>query len=162
MKAQNIISKLPFQVKLVIALVGVAALTGVGIYVYKKLKSIGEDKDERKEGKEAEDELKNLENKGVLPTFTQAEAEAKCNALIVAANDCDFFGTGATEMMNTIYSVKNKADWFLLSSVFGVRSWDDCPTGEIRGSITTLFLEELDTSQMTEARRHLGQMQISF
>jgi hypothetical protein len=161
MKQPSLVARLPFQVKLVIALVGLAALTGVGIYVYQKLKKIGQNRDERQEGKAAKDELKELEDQGVKPTFTQAEAEAKCNALVTAATNCDMFGTGATEIMNIIYSVKNKADWFFLSSTFGVRNWTDC-FGGASGSLTTLILEELDTPQMAEVRRHLGQIPISI
>jgi hypothetical protein len=119
-------------------------------------------KDERKESREAKNQLDNLAKQGIQPSFSNAEAEAKSNALLIAANDCDFWGTGATQIMNTIYSVKNQADWYLLSSTFGVRSWGDCGTGEVSGSLTTLILEELDTTQMTEARRHLGQFGISL
>jgi hypothetical protein len=42
-----------------------------------------------------------------------------------------------------------------------VRSWKDC-FSNVSGSLTTLILEELDTPQMAEARRHLGQIPISI
>jgi hypothetical protein len=64
--------------------------------------------------------------------------------------------------MQVIYSIKNKADWYLLSSKFGVRTWDDCPYGSVSGSISVLFVEELDSGQMQEVRRHLGQFGINI
>lgn len=153
---------LPLPVKIGIGVVVVAALVGAGYFVYKQLKKIGENKDERQEANAAEQELQSLSNQGVKPTFTEAEAKSKATALTVAATDCDFWGQGATQIMAVIYSVKNKADWYLLSTTFGVRSWSDCGTGDISGSLTTLLIEELDSGQMTEVRRHLGQFGISI
>lgn len=153
---------LPTFVKVGITLVGIAALAGIGFWVYKKISKLGENKDERQETNAAKDELQALSSQGVQPTFSEAEAKSKCNTLVTAANDCDLFGTGATQMMSVVYSIKNKADWFLMSSAFGVRTWADCGTGEVSGSITTLLIEELDTTQMKEVRRHLGQFDISI
>lgn len=153
---------LPTPVKIGIALVCIAALAGVGYWVYKKISKLGENKEERQETNAAKQELQALSSQGIQPTFSEAEAKSKCNALIVAANDCDPVGTGATQIMAVVYSIQNKADWFLMSSAFGVRTWADCGFGEVNGSITTLFIEELNTTQMKEVRRHLGQFDISI
>jgi hypothetical protein len=154
--------QIPIQVKIIFALVGVAALAGIGFFVYKKLQKIGENKEDREEAKESENQLEQLGNQGINPTFSEAEAQSKTNTLVAAANDCDPWGQGAQQIMQVIYSIKNKADWYLLSSKFGVRTWDDCPYGSESGSISVLFVEELDSSQMQEVRRHLGQFGISI
>jgi len=154
--------QLPFQAQAIIVLVGLAALTGIGFLVYNKIKSIGETRDDKAESNLAKDELDQLLQTGQNPTFTEVEAQTKTNILINAANDCDPTGSGAQEIMAVIYSVRNKADWYLLSSKFGVRDWEDCFWGEVNGSISKLLTEELDSSQMAEVRRHLGQFQINF
>jgi len=153
---------LPIQVKAILTLVGIAALVGVGFFVYKKLKKIGSEREDREEAQQSENELDVLLNQGVNPTFSDAEAQSKANILVAAANDCDLWGQGAQQIMQVIYSIKNRADWFLLSSKFGVRTWDDCPYGSESGSISVLLIEELDTGQMSEVRRHLGQFGISI
>ena len=160
-KAQSTFSQLPMWAKGTIAVVGVLVFVGVGYFIYKKVSRIGQNKDEKQEVGAAKDELENLKKQGITPTFTESDARGKANALQVAADGCDMFGTGATEIMNIIYSIKNAADWQLLKAIFGVRSWSDCLAG-VQGSITTLLLEELDTTQMKEARRHLGQFGISL
>jgi hypothetical protein len=154
--------QVPIMVKAAVALVGVAALVGVGVFIYRKLKEIGGQRENREEAQDSSNELDILLNQGVQPTISQAEAQTKSNILVAAANDCDPWGQGAQQIMQVIYSLKNKADWFLLSSTFGVRSWDDCPYGSTNGSLSVLLVEELDTNQMTEVRRHIGQFGISI
>ena len=146
----------------VIILIGLAALTGVGVFVYKKISKLGENKEDKEEANLAESALDQLLQTGQNPTFTELEAQTKTNILVNAANDCDPTGSGAQQIMAVIYSVKNKADWYLLNSKFGVRDWNDCFFGTVSGSITTLLTDELDSSQMAEVRRHLGQFQINF
>ena len=154
--------QLPFVAQAVITLVGVAAVAGVGVFVYKKLASIGQNKESREEAQAAGSELDQLLNTGIRPTFTDAEAQAKTNLLITAANGCDPWEQGATQIMAVVYSCKNAADWYLLNSKFGVRSWEGCPYGTESGSLTTLLTSELGSSQMSEVRRHLGQFGINF
>lgn len=154
---------LPTSVQIVIGLVGLAALTGIGVFVYQKIKKLGENKDTKKEADTAKNTLQDLQKKGVNPTISAADAESACNLLQQSASGCDPTGTGATEIMRTIYSIKNAADWYLLVNTFGTRTWDDCgPMGDVTGSLTTLITDELDTTQITEARRHLSQFGITF
>jgi hypothetical protein len=154
--------QLPLMAQGIIVLVGLAALTGVGVLVYNKIKSIGETREDKEEANLAEDALDQLLQTGQSPTFSDVEAQTKTNILISAATDCDPWGSGAQQIMAVIYSIKNKADWYLLSSKFGVRDWADCGFGEVNGSLSKLLTEELDSSQMAEVRRHLGQFQINF
>jgi hypothetical protein len=154
--------QVPIMVKAAVALVGVAALVGVGVFIYRKLKEIGGQRENREEAQGSENELDILLNQGIRPTISQAEAQTKTNILVAAANECDPWGQGAQQIMQVIYSLKNQADWFLLSSTFGVREWEDCPYGTIKGSLSVLLIEELDTSQMKEVRRHIGQFGISI
>ena len=157
--------QLPLMAQGIIVLVGLAALTGIGVFVYNKLKQIGENKEDREEANLAKDELDQLLQTGQTPTFSEAEAQTKTNVLIAAANYCDPTESGAQQIMAVVYSIKNKADWYLLTSKFGTRTWADCsinPWGEVSGSLAKLLTDELGASQMAEVRRHLGQFQINF
>jgi uncharacterized membrane protein YebE (DUF533 family) len=155
---------LPTWAKGTIAIVGVLAIGGVGFAIYKSVKKAVEKAKESKEGREAKDELRDAEKEGIKPTISEAESEAKVSALISAADECDPLGQGATQIIAVIKSLKNKADFYLVSSKFGTKTWDECGwgTGDITGSITTLLTEELDSGQMRQVREHLSSIGVNI
>lgn len=153
---------LPVWAKGTIAIVGILAVGGIGFAIFRGVKKAIEKGKEGKEGKEAKDELQEAANQGIQPTISEAEAQAKVATLVSAANDCDPFGQGATQIIATIKSLKNKADYYRLSSVFGTKTWDECGTGNVTGSVSTLLTEELDSGQMQEVRRHLSSIGVNI
>ena len=155
---------LPTWAKGTIAIVGVLAIGGVGFAIYKGVKKAIEKAKEGKEGKEAKDELREAEKEGVKPTISEAEAESKVSSLVSAAAECDVLGQGATQIIAIVKSLKNKADYYLVSSKFGTKTWDECGwgTGDVTGSLTTLFTEELDSGQMREIREHLASIGVNI
>jgi hypothetical protein len=80
------------------------------------------------------------------------------------ADGCDPWGQGAQVIMQRIYALQNEADYRSLVDAFGIRTWDECGygTGDVTGSLTTLMISELNSSQLAEARRHLGQFGVTF
>lgn len=148
---------LPTWAKGTIAIVSLLAVGGIGYAIYKGIKKGVERGRESKESREAKDELQNLQQQGVNPTFSEAEAQSKVSALVAAADKCDPYGQGATQIITIIKTLKNKADYYLLNSSFGSKTWDECGwlTGDVTGSLTTLLTEELDSGQMAEVRGYL-------
>jgi hypothetical protein len=59
-------------------------------------------------------------------------------------------------------SLKNKADYLLVSSKFGTKTWKECGTGSETGSLTTLLVEELDSGQMSQVRQHLSSIGVNI
>ena len=129
-----------------------------------KIKAVKKTADAKAETDAAADALAGAKNAGINPTFSQAEAETKCNAIVEAAAGCDAGEQGAQAIMGVIYSLQNEADWWLLLKTFGTRTWDDCGwgTGDVTGSLTTLLINELGANQVSEVRRHIGQFNVSF
>lgn len=156
--------EMPLLVQGIIVLATSAIAIGGGILIYKKLKSKIDTKGNKEEGKQAGNQLEDLEKQGIKPTFSDADAQTKVNVLKEAANGCDPLGQGSQQIMAVIYSLKNQADFYLLSKTFGVQTWDDCGigTGDVTGSLSTLLTSELDGTQMSEVRRHLGQFKVSI
>lgn len=153
---------LPTWAKGTIAVVSLLAVGGIGFAIYKGVKRAFEKAKEGKEGRESKDELKDAEKEGVKPTFSEAEAQSKISSLVSAANDCDVWGQGATQIIAVMKSLKNKADYYLLNSLFGTKTWSECGTGSVTGSLTTLLIEELDSGQIAEVRTHLSTLGINI
>jgi hypothetical protein len=155
---------LPTWAKGTIAILGVVAIGGVGFAIYKAVtKGIQKGK-EGKEGREAKDELRDAEKEGIKPTISDAEAQAKVSSLVSSADECDPLGQGAAQIIAIVKSLKNKADYYLVSSKFGTETWDECGwgTGDVTGSLTTLFTEELDSGQMRQVREHLSSIGVNI
>ena len=155
-------SQLPPWAKGTVIVLGIVVMGGIGFAIYKGFKNAIERGRENKEGKESKDELNDAIAEGVRPTISEAEATAKVSSLQSAANDCDFWGTGATEIIAIIKSLKNKADYYLLNSTFGSKTWAECGTGSVTGSLTTLLTEELDSGQLQEVRTHLSSIGVNI
>lgn len=118
----------------------------------------------RKEVNTNEDRMNELAAQGVIPTISRADAESMANAIQEAADGCDGLGQGGVQIMARVYACQNEADWRQLVDAFGTRTWDACGyfTGDTTGSLTTCMISELNTSQLAEARRHLGQFGVTF
>jgi len=153
---------LPTWAKGTIAIVGVLAIGGVGFAIYKGVKKAIEKAKEGKEGREAKDDLASAIQEGVKPTISDSEAESKVSALVKSADNCDPTGSGATQIIAVVKSLKNKSDFLLLSSKFGTKTWGDCFYGQVTGSLTTLLIDELDGGQMKEVRQHLSSIGVNI
>ena len=155
---------LPTWAKGTIAVVSVLAIGGIGFAIYKGVKKAIEKAKGGKEGREAKDELEEAESQGISPTFSDAEAQSKVSLILSAADGCDPLDNGALEIVNTIKSLKNKADWYLLSSTFGTRTWDECGwgMGDVTGSLSYLLTSDLDTGEMQKVRQHLSSIGVNI
>lgn len=156
--------KLPQMMQLAVIAVILVILVYAGTQLKKYLEKLKSSKGSREEVEANQNRLELLAEQGVVPTMSSAEATSKANAALTAADGCDALGQGAQVIMQIIYSLQNEADYRLLIEKFGVRTWDECGyfTGDVTGSFTTLMISELDSGQLAEARRHLGQFNVSF
>lgn len=155
-------SGLPMWAKGTIAVVSVLAVGTIGYLIYRGIKKAVDKSRGAKEGKEAEDKLSDLANKNIKPTISEAEAQAKVSTLLAAANDCDPTGSGATQIIAVMKSLKNEADYYMLNSTFGNKTWAACGWGDTSGSLTTLLIEELDSGQMVTIRKHLSSLNVNI
>jgi hypothetical protein len=155
-------SQLPTWAKGTIAIVGVLAIGGIGFAIFRGIKKGIEKAKESKESREAKDDLVEAQQQGIQPTISNSEAESKVSSLLEAADDCDPTGSGATQIIAVIKTLKNKADYLLLTSKFGTKTWADCWPGQVTGSLTTLLVAELDGGQMKTVREHLASIGVNI
>lgn len=161
---KELFKSLPPWGRAVIAIIVIVVLILLFIWLRNFLSLRKSEKNSREEVTANENRLQQLNNQGVLPTINRADFESMANAIQQAADGCDPWGQGAQVIMQRIYSLQNEADYRSLVDAFGIRTWDACGywTGDVTGSLTTLMISELNSSQLAEARRHLGQFGVTF
>jgi hypothetical protein len=81
-------------------------------------KNTPEGKDQSASSVTADDELKRLAKKGVLPTLTPTDLRMKAEALHAALDGC---GTDDTAILRIFGSMKTEADVYALINAYGVR-----------------------------------------
>jgi len=155
---------LPPWGRAVIAIMAIVTIVIVFIWLKNLIALKKSEKNSRAEVNANETRLDQLGQQGVLPTISRPDFESMANAMQAAADGCDPWGQGAQVIMQRIYALQNEADYRSLVDAFGIRTWDQCGygTGDVTGSLTTLMISELNSSQLAEARRHLGQFGVTF
>ena len=114
-KLYNIYNEQPKPIKTAIALVG-TLVAGYAIYtIFKIIQKKGlSDKTVRDAGKE----LKDLQQQGLRPSFSDSQFEAFCGSLHKAMKDD---GTDEETVYRVFGAMKNKADVLKLIQVYGKR-----------------------------------------
>lgn len=160
----SVFKSLPQWAKIALIAVLLVIVVIIGIWAKKLIELKLSQKNAKKEVESNNTRLNQLQNQGIIPTINQADFQAMANAIAQAADGCDPWGQGAQVIMQAIYSLQNEADYRSLVEAFDVRTWDECGygTGDVTGSLTTLMISELKSSQLAEARRHLGQFGVTF
>jgi len=161
---KKFIMSLPPWGRAVIAIMAIVTIVIVFIWLKNLIALKKSEKNSRAEVNANETRLDQLGQQGVLPTISRPDFESMANAMQAAADGCDPWGQGAQVIMQRIYALQNEADYRSLVDAFGIRTWDQCGygTGDVTGSLTTLMISELNSSQLAEARRHLGQFGVTF
>jgi hypothetical protein len=101
----------------------VAIAVGViiaGYIVYRLVKGIVKQKDNRSEVQQASNELEGLnQNPSTAQSITRFEAEQYANTIFTAV---DGWATDETAIAKVFYRLKNNADFLAVSKAFGIRT----------------------------------------
>lgn len=150
MSIKSTFSQLPPWAKGVVAVIGVAALVGVGFMVRKQIKKFTEGKGEREEERElikdSESELQNLLQQGTKPTISDLQARTLVNTIFTLLDGCELSGSEKLVVDSILKTIQNQADWVLLQQQFGRKKIDNCGiwTGDTNYDLKTLLTDQLD------------------
>jgi len=122
-KIMNYYNELPSWSKGVVAIGGLALVGIVGFTIYKKIKSKSELKINLKESESADDDLRDLESKGVRPTMSNSQIMTIINSLKDAMNGC---GTNEQRVYDNFSKLNNDADVLLLIKLWAVQYYEPC------------------------------------
>lgn len=109
----------PGTVKVIV----VAGLALLGYSIYRGIKRRQEEQDLLKAAQAANNELAQLANQGITPSYNDSQFEAFSVAIDGAVAGC---GTDEEAVFNVFRAMRNEADIRKLISVFGVRYFTPC------------------------------------
>lgn len=115
--------ELPPWAKGAVIVGGITVTFLTGRATWRKVKSMLEKGKLMKEGKEAGQELINLQKQGINPTISDAQVEGFANTLQTAFSGC---GTDEAAVINVVRQLKNEADVMKLIAKYGLRKHDAC------------------------------------
>lgn len=151
---------LPTWAKGIIAIAGTATTIFVvwKIYNYIQLQmSIGKEKGEIKAN---EQELKDLEKKGVKPTLNKTQLADMANQIKTAF---DGYGTDKSALGRAFAKVKNEADLLNLKTIFGIRTISSGrlnPEPDKTGTLGEIMASELDAASIFDINMVLAKQGI--
>lgn len=140
---------------------GVLAVGG-GFVAYSVVNKILKSRKEQNEPRDAGNEVNVLASQGIYPSYTDAQYESFCNAIVQAIWDC---GTDETAIYNVMRSMRNDADIYKLISVYGVRKYKGCFEGFfslVERSLSGAISSELDAGEKSKVNSILRDNGITF
>lgn len=163
---------LPSWAKGVVSIGGIAIIGYVVWNAYKKIKEQKDLQDALSVSKDAREEAKILERKGIKASYTQTQYESFSLKLVEAMNGC---GTTLDSVKQVFDSMNNKTDVLRLIEVFGVRYYRPCPATDpisyarymydpkiFGGNLQTWLQYDLSSSEIENINNTLKGKNIDF
>lgn len=160
---------LPSWAKGVIAVGVLGGIAIVGYVIYKKINDAAEAGKEEKATKDVvnanEKELKELEKKGMKPSFPTSSYGAIANLVANLLQGVETSSSEARVAYEVAKSVKNPLDWALLVKAFGMRDVADAFSlgfSKTKYSLGDLLKEQLDSTFIMPATLTVGKWSKKF
>jgi len=175
-KALSVWNGLPTWAKGVIA-VGGLAITYFGVKGFlNKLKEDAQKQDQIITQENQQNELENLQNNGVSPSFPTSQYKLWADELQAQFDGCDpslsvawlskyAMSTSGARLGNIVLQFKNDADFLALSTAWGSsRTYDQCGlwTGNFTGNLSQAVIDELDTYEIKNINTELQKLGITY
>lgn len=165
---------------------GVIAVGGVAISYFAvksfigKLKSDAAKADARATQKNQEQELQNLRDNGVRPTYAESQYRSWADELQNQFDGCDFavrlpvdprivwnrnWSASGAKLATIVLQMRNDADFLALSTAWGVeRTYDQCGwfTGEFTGNLSQAVSDELAQPEINAINDYLANENIKY
>lgn len=109
----------PPAVKIIVA----AGLGLLGYGIYRSIKRKQDEADALRAAQAANQELQQLQNQGIVPSYNESQFEVFVNSLVQAMTGC---GTDENAIYPVFEAMQNEADIRKLMVVFGVRYYQPC------------------------------------
>lgn len=150
MGAGKVFSELPPWAKGVVAVVGTGVVVFIGYQIYAKIQDNMKHAGDYKEEKDVKDDLKDLANNNVKPSYTDSQYSAWANQLFSAF---DGYQSDESVVYRVFVNMKNDADVLKLIKAFGVReisSGKGNPQPNFKGTLSGVIADEMDTEEIKE------------
>jgi len=184
-QAYKYYKELPGLAKGVVVVGGLAVLTIVGFKAYKLISKTIDREKEKKAVDESKEELNDLENSGVRPSYQDSQYSGWADKIHNQFDGCDFdwsfvamgsvVGIATSSVMNTlsnsgktVYAIlsnmNNDADFLSLVKAYGVRTYDQCGwfMGDFTGNLYKAVNDELSANEIKEMNTLLAKKGISY
>ena len=163
----EIFTGLPSWSKGFIAVVAVSGIALVSYLIYRKIKSLEENKSAIDENKTAATEAKSLANKGIKPTLTAAMLNNTVNGIKQAWLDYDAIIRPHTQKFyHEIVKVNNDLDMLNLITAYGIQNIDFPKTkftvNDFNGNLTQSVKNFLNNSEIIAANNLLAKKGIKY
>lgn len=162
MSAESTFNALPGVAKVVIVVAGTGLTLVTGYMIYSAVKKRIGLAGSFKEKREVDDEIKNLANKNVKPTYSDSQYLAWANQIHAGF---DGYGSGVTQLPSIFIKLKNDADMLKLINAYGIREISSGklnPTPNFKGTLAGAIADELDAFEINQMNRVLSANKITI
>jgi len=182
-KAFKIWSDLPQWAKGVIAVGGIAIAYFTVKGVIKLVKSGIESKDARRTQQEFKDDLQDLQNQGITPSYPTSQYSSWAAMIQTQFSGCDWknnvfdmsdpllgwagtFSESGKTVAAIFQKLNNNADFASLVTAYGTKTYDQCGTwpfaGDFTGNLFAAIQDELDQGERNELNTRLQRKGITY
>lgn len=162
-KVYQYYTELPSWAKGIVVVGGIAIIYFATKQTIARLRKQSESKDAQNSVNEAKNELEKLKNSGVNPTITKSQADAYAEKIVKQFKGADLL-LGSYDVVNQIFKdLKNDADYLLLKSSFGVRTYDDAFLGQVKNvTLESAIQDELTQMRINDLNKTLSKQGITY
>ena len=163
-KALEIWSGLPTWAKGVIAIAGVGIVYFTTRSIIKRIRGKADEKKQRQTLQAQQTELRNLQNTGMRPSFSESQYKMWADAIQNQFDGCDFgqnvfsadvpligyWSASGKKVKDIVNQLKNDLDFLKLTEAWGMRTYDQCGigTGDVTGNLSYALSDELDRGEI--------------
>lgn len=154
---------LPPIAKGIVVVGGLTAIYFAYRGISKQLKKNLETKDAQQSVKDAKEELKQVIDSGVKPSYSQSQYDSWAEKLVKQYKGADLLLESYPTTKNIFDQLKNNADYLMLKKAFGVRTYDDAFFGQVKNvTLEAAIQDELATSSIKSLNSILEKKGITY
>jgi hypothetical protein len=162
-KAYTYYTELPAWAKGVVVVGGLAVTYIFVSQIISRIKKQASDKENRQAVESAKDDLQDLNKRGVKPTLTKAQTDSMADAILNQYKNADLFLQSYTVTERQFNKLKNDADYLMLKTSWGVRTYPDAFFGSVSNvTLEAAIQNELFNSSISKLNTILTKKGINY
>jgi hypothetical protein len=162
-KAYTYYTELPAWAKGVVVVGGLAVTYIFVSQIISRIKKQASDKENRQAVESAKDDLQDLNKRGVKPTLTKAQTDSMADAILNQYKNADLLLQSYTVTERQFNKLKNDADYLMLKTSWGVRTYPDAFFGNVSNvTLEAAIQNELFNSSISKLNTILSKKGINY
>jgi len=147
-----------------IVVVGVLGVTYIfASQIIKRIRQQAEDKKNQQSVVDAKKDMADLSKRGINPTMTQSQADGWAAQIVKQFQGADIPPQSGDLMRRIFKSLKNDADYLLLKTSFGIKTYPDALWGSVKNvSLEGAIQDELLNSTISDLNVILSKNGITY